>query len=139
MNDTVVKLCQFAGVPPVGRAHQIAGDALDSLKGCATLRTCLAPLVGILIAAIGTVIAIVVDRPITHIILIHHIDDLHDRLFIVSGIPIDLDIEDMTTQGDGMIGCLHFRLMTRRTVIIDRHMVRVGVIFLVGYAGDDAE
>lgn len=67
--------------------------------------------VGILITAVHTTITVVVYGAIAHIQLIHHIHHTHDDLGIMSGIAIDLDIEDMAATRQLMIRRLNLSLM----------------------------
>ncbi len=84
-------------------------------------------------------VAVVVHRTVPDIVLVHHADDLHDGLLVVGRVAVDLDIEDVAASGQRMIGRLDLGLMARRTVIVDRHMVGVGVVILVGHARNHAE
>ena len=95
--------------------------------------------VGILIAAIHTAITVMVHATIAHIQLVHHVNNAHDNLWIVGGIAVDFDIENMTATRHLVIRSLDFGLMSRTTFIINGHMVRISIVIAVGDAGDDAE
>lgn len=139
MHHTVIKLGKFAGVPTVGSADEITRDTLYSLKFHSAFRAYRLILVGILITAFRAMVTVVVDRAVSDVILIHHIDDLHDSLLIMSGITVNLHIEDVSAASEVMIGSLNFGLVARRAMVIHRHMVGVGVIILVGNARYHAE
>ena len=57
----------------------------------------------------------------------------------MSGVSVDLHIEDMSAAGKGMVWSFNLRLVLRCTFIIYRHMVGVGVVVLVRNARDYAE
>ena len=79
-----------------------------------------------------------IDRTISEIELIHEIHYLVYSFWIVSRISINLDIEDMSTTGKVMIRSFNLCLMAYAALIIDWHMVGIGVIVLIGHTLDDA-
>lgn len=113
VNHTVVEFGEFAGIPSVGRAHEIAGDTLDRLELGAAFRACVNIFVGILISAVRAVVAIVVHRSVPEVVLVHHVDDLHDRLFVMCGVTVYLHIEYMSARGERMIWSLNLGLVSR--------------------------
>ncbi len=50
------------------------------------------------------------------------------------GIAVNLDIEDVAAAGQVVIGCLDLGFVLGTAVIVDRHMVGVGVVDFVGHA-----
>ena len=140
MHHAVSKFCEFCTVPAACRTYEVAGDALQlvNLRSLA-VRTFLEVGISVFISAVHAAVAVVVHRAIADVVLVHEIDDGHDGLRVVGRIAVNLHIEDVSATGEGMVRCLDFRLVLRSTFIIYRHMVGVGVVVLVGYAGDDAE
>ena len=53
-------------------------------------------------------------------------------------IAVNLDIEDMPAASELVVRSLYLRLELRRAVVVDRHMVGVGVVLFVGHSFDDA-
>ena len=80
-----------------------------------------------------------VHAAITHIQLVHHIHHTHDNLWIVRGIAIYFDVEDVSTTRHLVIGRLDFSLVARTTFIIDRHVVRIGVVVAIRHARNHAK
>ena len=132
MNYAVVELCELAGVPAVGRAYEVARDALYGLELSSAFGAFRHLHIGVLIAALRAVVAVVVDRSITHVVLIHHVYDLHDALLVVGGVAVDLHIEDMAAARQFMIRSLHLGLVAWRAVIVDGYMVGVRIVVLIG-------
>lgn len=60
----------------------------------------------VLIATVHAAVAVMVDGAVAHIQLIHHIHYTHDDLWVMSGITVNLHIEDMTTTCHLMIRSL---------------------------------
>ena len=74
MGDTVVKLGKFATVPTIGGTYKVTCDTLQLVDVVTTtLRTNGQVGIGILVAAVQAAVAVVVDRAIAHVVLIHHI------------------------------------------------------------------
>ena len=96
-------------------------------------------LLGILISTIHATVASVVYRTITDIELVHHVHDVHNGLGVVSGIAVNLNIEDMATTSECMIWSLDLSLVQGRALVVDGHMVGVGVVVLVGYTRNYAK
>ena len=62
MNDTVVQFGQLGLVPAVGGTYEVAGDALKTVDArAATFRAGVQVVVGVLVAAVHTAVAVVVD------------------------------------------------------------------------------
>lgn len=139
MNHTVFQFGELTGVPPVGGTHKIAGDALDCLELRAASRTCRLLLVGILIAAVRTVVAVMVYRAVTYIILVHEIHYLHYRLLIVRGVAVNLYIEDMSASCLFMVRAFYTGLVPRRTSVSHGDVIGISIIILVGDTFDYAE
>ena len=139
MGDTILEFGKFAAVPTIGSTYEIAGDTLQTVNVVTTaLWANLLVLDGILMAAVHATVAVVVHRTIAHIEFVHQIDHLADSLRIVGSIAIDLDIEDVAATCQIVIRSLYLSLMTDRTLVVNGHMVRVGVVILVGHTRDDA-
>ena len=100
-------------IPTVGGSYEVTGNALQLINMLATaLRTYFQVWISILISAVHATVTIVVHRTITHIQLVHHIYNIHDNLWVVSGITVDFNIEDVTTTSHFVVWSLYFRLMT---------------------------
>ncbi len=84
-------------------------------------------------------VAVVVNGAVSDIVLVHHVDDLHDGLLVMGRVAVNLDIEDVAAGGQRMIGRLDLGLVARGAMIVHRHMVGVGVVILVGHARNHAE
>ena len=76
---------------------------------------------------------------VPHVVFIHEIYDLHDGLFIVCSVTVNLDIEYMSTGGQFMIRSFDFCFVSRRAMIIYRNMIGIGVIFFIRYPRYDTE
>lgn len=140
MNYSVTQLSQLTAVPTVGGTYQITGDTLESIDvGSTTLRTYGQTLGGILIAAIHTAVAVVVYTAIADVVLVHQVYDIHDSLWVVSGITVNLHIEDVTATGQVVIWSLDLSLVLDGALVVNRHVVRVGIVCLVCHALDLAE
>lgn len=139
MYDTVVQLCQLGLVPTVGGTHEVTRDALETVNVVAAATwTLVHNLFGILVTAIHATVACVVYRTVTDVELVHHVHDVHHGLGVVCGIAVYLYVEDMAATGQCMVWSLYLRFVQGRAPVVDRHMVGVGVIVLVCYAGYDA-
>ena len=123
-------------VPAVGGADEIAGDTLDVVDMMAVTHgtLCQAGL-SILISAVHAAVTVMVDRAVTDVVFVHQIYDVADSLGVMGGVAIYLYIEDVAAAGELVIGGLDLGLMTGRTLVVDRHMVGVGVVDLVGHTG----
>ena len=139
MGHAVVELGEFAGVPSVGGAYEIPCDALYGLESHAALRAFRLLSVGVLIAASGAVVAVMVDASVADVVSVHKVYDLCDSLFIVGGIAVDFHIEDVSAARQVVIWGLNAGLVAGRAVIVYGHMVGVGVVVLVGHSRDYAE
>ena len=80
-----------------------------------------------------------VDRTVADIVLVHQVHNLHHGLGVVRSVAVDLHVEDVAAAGDFVIGSLNLRLLQSGAVVVDGHVVGVGVVVLVGDAGQDAE
>ena len=72
-----------------------------------------------------------VDRAVADIILVHHVDNPHYHLRVMSGVTVNLNIEYMSSPCQVMIWCLNLSLMPCRTLVVYRHVVGVGIIVAV--------
>ena len=140
MCHTVVKLSEFATVPTVGRAHQVSSDALQFVDVLGTtFWTNFKIVISIFITTINATVSVVIDRAIAHVILVHHIHNTHDDLWVMSGITIYFHVEDMAATCQVVIWSLYFSLVACRALVIDRHVVGVGVVVTVGDTRNYAE
>ena len=140
MDDAVLELGKFAAIPTVGGADEVTSDALQSVDiMTVAVGALLKALGGILVAAVHATVAVVVDRAVTHVVLVHEVHNIGNCLGVVGGITVNLDVEDVATTGQFVIGSLNLGLVLGRALVIDRHVVAVGVIDLVGHTGDLAE
>ena len=80
-----------------------------------------------------------VYRAVTDIELVHHVHDVHHGLGVVCGIAVYLHVEDVSATGECMVRSLHLSLVQGRALVVNGHMVGVGIVVLVSNAGDDAE
>ena len=140
MYYTVVEFSQLRAVPAVGGSYEITCDTLQ-LVYCmaAAYRAFLKIVLGILISTCHAAIAVVVDRAITDIVFVHHVNNIADSIGIMSGVTVDFDIEYVAAACQGMIGSLDFSLVTWRAVVVHRHMVGICMMSAVSHSGDDAE
>ena len=140
VNYTVTELSELAAVPSVGSTDEVACDALELIDLlAAAVRTLLHIMLGILISAVETTVAVVVHRAVSDIILVHKVNNLHDCLRVVSRVTVDLHIEDVATTSECMVRTLDLSLVLRSTLVVHRHVVGVCVIFLICNARDNAE
>ncbi len=140
MHHAVLELGELGGVPPFGRAHQIARDALQRVYMVAVAHRALGEtLGGVFIAAVHAAVPVVVHASIADVVAVHKVHYVHDGLRVVRGIAVNLHIEDVSALFIFMIRGLDFGLMARRAVEIDRNVAGVGVVFLVRDSRDDSE
>ncbi len=105
----------------------------------ATFGTCVEVFLCILITAIHAAVAVMVDRTIADIIGVHEVYDVGDGLWVVRGISIYFHIENMASSRELVIRAFYFCLMAWRAFVVHRHMVGIGIIYLVGNARDFTE
>lgn len=140
VDNPVVKLGELAGVPAVGRADEVAGDALKRVDVVSVaVRALLEVRFGALVAAVEAAVAVVVDGTVADVVLVHQVHDAHDGLGVVGRVAVDLDIEDVTGVLVLVVRALDLRLVLGGAVVVDRDVAGVGVVVLVRDAGDDAE
>ena len=140
MDDAIFEFGQFAAVPAVGGSHEVASDALQAVDVVAMAAGAFLEALGcVLIATVHAAVTVVVDRAVTDVVLVHKVDNIGNGLGIVGRITIDLDIEDVTATSQLMVGRLDFSLVLGRALIVNRHVVAVGIVDLVGHAGDFSE
>lgn len=140
MNNTVVKFGKLGIIPAVGSADEITGYALETVNSLAVADgTFLEILGGVFVAAVHATVTVVVDRAIADIVLIHEIYDRGDGVGVVCGVAVDLNIEDVAATGECMVGRFNLGFVSGTAVIVNRHVVGVGIVDLVGDAGDYTE
>lgn len=140
MDDAVFKLGELRIVPTVSRTDKIAGYTLEAIDVVTVaIWTFFKILLRVLISAVHAAVAVMIYRAVADVVLIHQINDIADRLRVVGGIAINFHVENVAAAGQFVIRSLDLGLMARRAVIVDRHVVRVGVVDLVCDAGNHAE
>ena len=140
MDDAVLELGKLAAIPAVGGADEVTGDALQAVDVMTVaVGALLKAIGGILVTAVHATVAVMVDRAVTHVVLVHEVHNIGNRLGVVGGITVNLDVEDVTATSQFVIGSLDLGLVLGRALVIDGHMVAVGVIDLVGHTGNLAE
>ena len=140
VDDAVLEFGQFRAVPPVSGAHEVAGDSLQPVYPVVVaFRAFLKVFVGIFEAAVHAAVPVVVHGAVSHVVFVHEVHYCHYCLRIVGGVAVYLHIENMSAARQAMVRGLDFCLVLRCAVIIYRHMVGIGVVFLVRDAGDDSE
>ena len=80
-----------------------------------------------------------VNAAIAHVIVVHHIYNVHDGLRVVCGVAIHLYIEDVTSPCHLVIGSFHLGFVACAALIIHGYVVRIGVIVAVGNAFQHTE
>lgn len=140
MSDPIIQFSQFRLIPAICRTDQISGNPLQAIDMMSSAIGAFFQTVGrVFMSTIHTAVTVVIDRTIPHIIAVHHVYHRHNRIRIVGCISIDLYIEDMPSAGQIMVRSFYFCFMPGTASIIDRHMIRVRVIFPVGHSRDDSE
>ena len=70
MHYAVVEFGELAGVPAVGGAHEVAGDALEFVDSCAVaVWTFLQVFGSVFVAAVHTAVAVVVHGAVADVVL----------------------------------------------------------------------
>ena len=140
MYYTVIELCELRLVPSVGSANEITGNALQAVNvGAAALGASVHRLFCVFIAAIHAAIAGVVDTAVSDVVFVHHVHDAHHSFGVVSGISVNLHIEDVAATCEFVIRGLHLCLVQCRAVEINWYMIGVCVVVAVCNAGQNAE
>lgn len=112
VNYTVFELGELATVPTVGGAYKVTCDALQAVNVFAAATGAgLEPFLGILISTVDAAVAIVVNRAIAYVVLVHEVYHVAYCLGIVGGISINLNVEDVTTTSKLVIGRLNLGLV----------------------------
>ncbi len=140
MNYTVVKFGKLGVIPAVGGADKVAGDALQAVDRLAVTAGAFMKFGrSVLIAAIHAAVAVVVHGAIAYVVLIHEVDYCCDGVGVVGRVAVNLNIEDVTATGKRMVGRLDFCLVAGAAVVVNRHVVGVGVVYFIGNARQYAE
>lgn len=138
MNDAVLQLSLLSRVPSIGGADQVASDSLKEVEVLASaLRARLQSLLRSLVTAVKAAYTVVVDTSVAHIVLVHKVDDFHNSLGVMRRVAVHLHVEDMTPAREDVIRGLDLGLLLRRAVVVHGNVVGVGVVLLVGHAGND--
>ena len=112
VDNAVIQLCQFCLVPTLGSTNQITSNTLQAIDVLATaLWTYAQLLLCILIAAGHTAVAVVVYRAVADVVLIEQIYYIHNSLWVVRSIAVNLHIEDVTATSKLVIWSLNLSLM----------------------------
>ena len=112
VDDAVLELGEFAAVPAVGGADEVTRDALQTVDIMAVAVGALVEIFGsVLVAAVHAAVAVVVDRAVAHVVLVHEIHDIGNRLGVVGGITVNLDIEDVSATSQFVIRSLDLGLV----------------------------
>ena len=107
MHYAVVKFCQFAAVPTVGGTYEVTGDTLERVDVMSVTNGAFGETFGcVLVAAVHTTVAVVVDRTVADVVLVHEVHDVHDSLRVLRSIAVDLDVEDMSAEGECVVRSL---------------------------------
>ena len=80
-----------------------------------------------------------VHAAIAHVQAVHHVNHTHDDLRVVSGVAVNLHVENMSTARQVMVGSFHLGLVAGGAFVVDGHMVGVGIVVAVCDAGNAAE
>ena len=140
MHYAVFQFGKLCTVPALSGAYKIAGDALQPVDMVAVaVRAFLQIGVSILESAVHAAVSVVVHRTVSHVVLVHQVYDGHDGFRVVGCVSVDFHIEDMSATCKCMVRSFYLCFVFRRTMVVDRDMVGVCVIFLVGDAFQDSE
>ena len=88
-------------------------------------------------ATVKATVAVVVNRAVTDVILVHHIHHAHYCLGVVCSVTVNLYIEDVATACEVMIRSLNLGLMARTALEVYRYVVAVCIVVTVGNTLDD--
>ena len=140
MNDAVLELCQFSGIPTVGCTYKVTGDSLEGVDVLAVaVRALVEVFLCVLKAAVKAAVAVVVYRAVADVVLVHEVYNLHDGLRVVGGIAVNFYVENVACALVFVIRSLYLGLVLRGAVIVNRNMAGVGVVVLVRNSGQHAE
>ena len=105
MDGPVVQFGQFGFVPAVGGPHEVSGDALQAVDVCAATSGAGFQIRSrVLVSAVHAPVAVVVHRPVAHVVVVHHVHDAHDGFGLLAGrgevaIVGDLSCEELCQHG----------------------------------------
>ena len=135
----VVEFGELCLVPTVGCTYKVSCDALQLVKVLATaLGALLKVLCGVLVPAVEATVAVVVNRAVSDIVLVHHVHYAHDCLGVVCGVTVNLNVEDVSTACKVMIRCFNLGLVACAALVVYWHVVTIGVVVAVGDTWDYA-
>ena len=135
-----MEFSEFATVPSVGCSNKVACDTLQLADVVTVAFGALMQIFGgILISAVQASVTVVVDRTVANVVLVHQVNDVHDSLWIVGSITVNLNVEDVSTTSNFVIRCLDLGLVLWAALVVNRHVITVGVVNLVGYTGNLAK
>ena len=95
--------------------------------------------VGILVAAVHTAVAVVVNAAVTHVQLVHHVNHAHNNLWVVCSVAVNLYVEDVSAASHLVVRSLNLSLVACRTLVVNGHVVRVCVIVAIGNTWNHAK
>ena len=128
VDDAVVQLCQFAGVPAVGGAYEVTGDTLEGVDVVAVAVRALGEiLISILEAAVQAAVAVVVHGAVANVVLVHEVHNLHDGFRVVGGVTVNLYVEDVAGVFILVVRTLNLGLVLGCAVIVHRNVAGIGV------------
>ena len=88
--------------------------------------------VGILVAAVHTAVAVVVNAAVTHVQLVHHVNHAHNNLWVVCSVAVNLYVEYVSAASHLVVRSLNLCLVACRALVVNRHVVRVSVVVAIG-------
>ena len=133
MDYSIVQLGEFGGVPSVSGAYEVACDALEAVDCRASaFRACFGVVRGILMAAVHAAVAVVVDGAVSDVVAVHEVYDVGYCLWIVCGVAVYFHIEYMAAACELVVGRFYFGLVAWRAVVVDGHMIGVGILYFAG-------
>jgi hypothetical protein len=136
MHYSVVELGKFATVPTVGCSYKVACDALQLVDVVTVaLRALMQIFGGVLISAVQATVTVMVHRAVANVVLVHQVNDVHDGLWVVGGITVNLNIKDVSTASNLVVRCLNLGLVLGTALVVYGHVITVGVVNLVGDTG----
>ena len=76
-----------------------------------------------------------VHRAVANVVLVHQVNYVHDGLWVVGGIAVNLNIKDVSTASNLVVRCLNLGLVLGTALVVYGHVVTVSVVNLVGDTG----
>ena len=95
--------------------------------------------VGIFVAAVHTAVAVVVNAAVAHVQLVHHVNHAHNNLWVVCSVAVNLYVEYVSAASHIVVRSLNLSLVACRALVVNGHVVRVGVIVAIGNTWNHAK